>query len=258
MKKSLLLLLTFVGMSVTTHSSVLVSITGSGSVGTSTNAPTANVFASNEEDVNAGGSTVDSALGWRYDSASSKRDIAQSFYVSNSTTFDKITFKIGGANIPSSLQNNSAATFTLSIYKLSSASALPSEASAQLVSQQSGNFSNFATGMATSSGNITNTKYNYLTFDFENVLLSQAGYYAVVLSFTSTASGYNVAMAMNDNNNTTYTQGSGAINYNNTGWAGASDFYFYAQAVPEPRTAALVFGGVLLLTGSLWNRRCRQ
>lgn len=254
MKKILLLCLAFAGMSSLLHSAVLVSLSGVSSVGTTTNAPTSNVFASNEQSLNFSGQPVDSALGWRWDSASSKRDISQSFQVVSAITFDKMTFKIGGADLPSVLQDNSAATFTLSIYKLSSASALPSDASAQVVSQQSGSFASFAAGMATASGNITGTKYNYLTFDFDNVSLTESGYYAVVLSFNATATGYNLAMAMNTNNNV-YTQGTGAVNYNEGGWAGSSDFYFYAQSVPEPKATAMLFGSVVILFSQALKRR---
>lgn len=247
--------LLLIGLTVSTcicPAAVVVSLSGVSAVNTTLNAPTENVFASTEN------TAVNSALGWRWDTSItpvSEREVAQSFFSgSSAVTFDKITFKIGGAAIPSQLKDNASAGFTFSIYEVASASALPSSGS--LVSSQTGSFANFASSSATSSGNITGTAFNYITFDFADVQLDAGKYYAVVLAFDQSGSGYNVALG-NNGNNSYYTGGTGAVAENGGSWAGTNDFYFYAQAVPEPGTAGAVLGAGLLFCVARFVRRAK-
>jgi hypothetical protein len=228
---------------------VVVSLTGSSVVNTAINAPTENVFAYTEF------TGTNSGLSWRNDPGlnPARRDIAQSFNTGSSTvTFDKITFKSAGANIASVFQDNESISFTLSIYSVPSASDFPSEGS--LVSFQNGSFEGFAAGLATSSGNITGTAFNYITFDFDDVVLNANSYYAVVLTFDQTGSGLNLALG-NNGSNAYYPDGAGAVAVDGGTWGVASDFYFYAQAVPEPGVAGAVLLGGLALTLSRRRQR---
>jgi len=237
-------------MATLSNAAVVVSLTGASAVHTTTNAPTQNVFASTEN------TAVDSALGWRWDTAIApvyERGVSQSFYSgASAVTFDKITFKTGGSAVPSQLKDNASAAFTLSIYSVSSASALPS--SGNLLSSQAGTFAGFASGYATASGSITGTAFNYITFDIENIALNANTYYAVVLAFDQSGTGYNIAMA-NNGTNTYYTSGTGAIAENGGSWTTSSDLYFYAQAVPEPGAAQAVLLGAAFLGALRFVRR---
>lgn len=228
-------------MAMVCPAAVVVSLTGSSAVNTTINAPTENVFAYTEF------TGTNSGLSWRNDPGQSpaRRDIAQSFGTgSSAVTFDKITFKSAGANISSVFQDNASISFTLSIYSVPDASAFPSAGS--LVSSQNGTFAGFAAGMATASSNITGTAFNYITFDFADVVLNANSFYAVVLTFDQSAAGLNLALG-NNGSNMYYPNGTGAVAVDGGAWGVGSDFYFYAQAIPEPGTAgAVVLGGVVL------------
>jgi hypothetical protein len=251
MKKTLLVLFGCALTAMTCRAAVVVSLTGSSVVNTTINAPTENVFAHTEF------TGTNSGLSWRNDPAldPARRDIAQSFNTgSSAVTFDKITFKSAGANIASVFQDNANVSFTLSIYSVSNASAFPSAGT--LVSSQNGTFAGFAAGMATASGNITGTAFNYITFDFEDVALNANSFYAVVLTFDQSGAGLNLALG-NNGSNMYFPDGTGAVAVNGGGWGVASDFYFYAQAVPEPGTAATIGLGGLAL-GLFRMRRKRE
>ncbi|MDR1283788.1 MAG: PEP-CTERM sorting domain-containing protein [Opitutaceae bacterium] len=228
---------------------VSVALTGIGSPGTVDAAPVDNVFASTERTTNLAGEPVNQALGWRNDPSVSPamRDVSQSFTTgSSAVVFDKITFKVGGGAIPDALKDNAEATFKLVIYKMPSASALPGDSQKQPVSEQTGSFAGFAADKATGSGNIIGTQSNYITFDFDNVSLSANTCYSVVLSFTASGSGFNIALAHNGNDNT-FADGAGSISTDGTTWSASSDFYFYAQgtsSIPEPASIALLVGGI--------------
>lgn len=207
-----------------------VSYAGASAVGEANYVPSGQVFASTEQSHDAANNPVDQAMGWRWDDEA-RREIAQSFVTGpQEVSFDRMTFKVGGAALSKVLQDNPKITFRLSIYRLPTAKALPSDPQAELVSEQVGNFAGYAAELSIRGPGINETAHSYITFAFDPVTLLPDTYYAVVLSFAQGGAGYAVPLAQNANNIETYTDGTGALVDEGGVWKACHDFYFYAES----------------------------
>jgi hypothetical protein len=217
-------------LSAAAQAQTTVVLSGESAVGEANYAPAGQVFASTEQTHDAGQNPVDQAMGWRWDDEV-RREIAQTFYSGpQEVSFDRITFKTGGASLLRVLRDNPKIAFRLSIYRVPTAKSLPSDPEAELVSEQVGNFAGFASDRPITGGNIQETAHNYISFAFKPVTLEPDTYYAVALSFVQGGPGYAIPLAQNANNSETYTDGTGAFVDEGGVWKNCHDFYFYAEA----------------------------
>jgi hypothetical protein len=213
------------------HADVSVSLSGPSSVGEANYPATGEVFASTEQTHDADKSPVDQAMSWRWD-GEKRREIAQSFRTGDKpVSFDRMTFKTGGAALSQMLQNNPKIPFRLTIYRLPGADAMPSHPEAELVSEQVGSFDGFGADFPVRGGKIQDTAHHYLTFDFDPVKLDPDSYYAVVLSFMRKGGGQAVPLAQNAGNMEPFADGTGAFLDEEGAWKPCHDFYFYAESV---------------------------
>jgi hypothetical protein len=216
-----------------TAADVRVFLSGASSPGEASFVPSGQVFASTEQSYDAAQNPVDQAMGWRWDE-NARREIAQSFLTGpQEVSFDRITFKTGGASLSRVLQDNPKIAFRLSIYRLPNAKALPSDPDAELVSEQVGNFAGFASELSIRGPGIHETAHSYISFAFPPVKLQPDSYYGVVLSFAQRGQGHAIPLAQNANNIETYFEGTGAFVDEGGAWKPCHDFYFYAEADAE-------------------------
>lgn len=216
-------------------------------------APLAGLIATSEDPANLS----QMALGVRWDTTTqSHRDISQSFRASASTTLDSFTFKFTfDQTIPAGLAD---ASFTIKLYEVASASAMPDAAGSVLLSTQSGVWT-VPAGTAAAT---------YITFNLDPVALEAGRYYSLALGFDSGAAGRNFLIATRDSGY--YPDGVAAnlvypydpVSPGTPGaWAAFgpnADFIFYANtAVPEPSTSALLIGGVFLSVAVMRRRSVR-
>ncbi|MDR1283323.1 MAG: PEP-CTERM sorting domain-containing protein [Opitutaceae bacterium] len=201
-----------------------------------------------------------SAMGVRWDTsiagATGHRDISQSFLVASATTLASFTLKQANDQpTPAALVN---LPFTVKIYKIPSASALPDAAGSELVSTQ--------TGTWTVPGGTVKDSYITFTLD-QSVSLGANTYYAFALGFDQSASGANF-IASTSGNGTLYANGLAAgLAYDwNTSAAGSwasfsTDYIFYvntaAAAVPESATTAALLGALAIAATALARRKRR-
>ncbi|EIP97384.1 hypothetical protein OpiT1DRAFT_01821 [Opitutaceae bacterium TAV1] len=188
------------------------------------------------------------AFGARWISSTNHRDISQSFLATEATTLDSFTFRqTHDQRTNAELLN---IPFTVKIYEVASATALPDSSGSTLVSTQSGNWT-VPGGTAAST---------YITFNIESVALKANTHYSFVLGFDQ--SGSKVEFLGSTYGNSVYPQGVAAGLTYNDGVAGAwgawaTDFVFYAStsSIPEPAVTALLLGGLGLLAVGIYKRR---
>jgi len=221
----------------------------------SSTAPSTGLIATSEDPQNLS----NAALGVRWDtSSSSHRDVSQSFLSSSATTLNSFTFKLTfDQTIPAGVVN---APFTIKLYEVGSASAMPDAGGSVLVSTQSGVWT-VPAGTAASS---------YITFNLDPVSLGAGKYYSFAFGFDSSAAGRNFLVATRDSG--FYPSGVAAglvYPYDPvtagtpgawTAFGATADFIFYANtasAVPEPSTTALLIGGVMLSAAIMRRRSLR-
>jgi len=164
---------------------------------------------------------------WRNDTTNGRRDVGQSFFTPTALTLDKITFQLATDAPPGAGASN--ATFTLALYQVSSASAVPTSGTAILT--ETGTLPAF---LSTDVG-------KYITFDFASTTLTANSYYAIILTFNSQSAAENVTLRIS-NTPTSYTGGQAIVSTDGTtftSYSTGADFVFYATAIPEPGTVGL-------------------
>ncbi|MDR1283073.1 MAG: hypothetical protein LBK99_19955 [Opitutaceae bacterium] len=198
----------------------------------------------------------------RWDSAASDpkhRDISQSFYVASDTTLASFTLKESHQSATTSALID--LSFTVKIYKVPSATALPDDAAAELLSTQTGIWT--IPGLTAAS--------TYITFELDQTVPLKADtFYAFVLGLDSGKASAGFQAATNIGGGTDYyPNGVGAsltytwVDNTTAGTPGAwtvltsgtskGDYIFYANAaaaVPEPATTAALLGALAIAIAS--------
>lgn len=164
---------------------------------------------------------------WRNDTTNGRRDVGQSFFTPTALTLDKITFQLITDAPPGAGASN--ASFTLSLYQVSSATAVPSSGTAILT--DTGTLPAF-------QGSDTG---KYITFDLASTALAANSYYAIMLTFNTQSAAENVTFRIS-NTPASYTGGQTIISTDGTtftSYSTGADLVFYATAIPEPGTVGL-------------------
>lgn len=179
-------------------------------------------------------SAVTNSAQWRYNGATNRRDVGQTFLIpdteSGSSIVTGFTFRI--ANVTGGIGTAAAnAAFSLSIYSFASETAVNPSGSA----------------LYTSTGNLTSTltAANYLTFSLETpISLTENQYYGVVLTFPTMLA--NESLNFVTAGPTTYASGTGIFYQLSSGeyayQSSNGDFQMYVMtsAIPEPQTYLLI------------------
>jgi hypothetical protein len=164
---------------------------------------------------------------WRNDTVNGRRDVGQSFFTPTALTLEKFTLQFTADASPGAGASNAA--FTLSLYQVASASAVPTAGTAILT--ETGVLPTFQ----------SSDMGKYITFDMANTALAANSYYALILTFNTQAAAENIIFRIS-NTPASYPGGQAIISTDGTTFSSYStgaDFVFYATAVPEPGTVAL-------------------
>ncbi|MDP0495121.1 MAG: hypothetical protein Q7Q73_02835 [Verrucomicrobiota bacterium JB024] len=189
----------------------------------------------------ASNSTGGAGLQWRNDTINGRRDLGQSFYTDTALSLSAVTYRIvGDSSVGSGALN---AAFTLSIYEVASASAVPTAGTA--ISAQSGT-------MAGLTG--TSADFNkYVTFTMDApVSLEAEKYYAAILSFDDQVANQNIVWSVSTTT-AVYPDGRLVLTTDGTTFTTGNDMVFYVTAIPEPSQTAAMIG--LLVVGYVVYRR---
>lgn len=184
--------------------------------------------------------TVGTPIGlqWRYDVASGRRDVGQSFLATDSFIFDSFSFQLQ-QTVPSGAPG---ANFTVSIFESSTISSVGS-----VISTQTGVLAGLISGSGAGS---------WITFDIANLAVSSGLYYSFVLSFDAQVA--NQTLNFNSISPGAYAGGSAWISSNGSAFTvpAGQDLLFYVQSIPEPSTVAtLIAVASVVVVGRLMRLR---
>jgi hypothetical protein len=171
----------------------------------------------------------------------------QIFTANTNFTLDKVVLQITKISFATDQ------TFTVSLYEFASSSNTLNVAFTPV-----GSALVTATGTLPSSGMNANS---YLTFDLPDVSLTSGKVYGFVFSFLSENANNAVGFSRTGN---TYASGQIVTSSDSSGsfiTATTGDYNFYllfTSTIPEPSTAALMLGGLVLVGGVAARHRCRE